>query len=50
MIKLSSSLSSYFNLIDIGESERSVMITPEMCRAEISTHKHLGKRIHLLFV
>ena len=32
--------------------KRSVMITQEMCpiRAEISTHKHLGKCIYLLFV
>ena len=32
--------------------KRSVMITQEMCpiRAELSTHKHLGKCIYLLFV
>ena len=32
--------------------KRSVMITQEICpiRAEISTHKHLGKCIYLLFV
>ena len=38
-----------------GERERmkrSVVITQEMCpiRTEISTHKHLGKCIYLLFV
>ena len=33
-------------------AKRSVMITLEMCpiRAEISTHKSLGKCIYLLFV
>ena len=33
-------------------SERSVMITQEMCpiRTDISTHKHLGKCIYLSFV
>ena len=32
-------------------NKRSVMITQEMCpTAELSTHKHLGKCIYLLFV
>ena len=41
-----------FKTTECIEIKRSVMITSEKCpkRAEISTHKHLGKCIYLLFV